>query len=52
MADLSHRKAKVKIQIIAKDGKPVANTNVTVNQINHKFLFGCGAFEALRELEA
>ncbi len=47
MADLSHRKAKAKIQIIAKDGKPVANTNVTVNQINHKFLFGCGAFEAL-----
>lgn len=47
MTDLSHRKAKTKIQIISKDGKPVSSTNVTVNQVNHKFLFGCGAFEAL-----
>jgi len=47
MADLSHRKANAKIQIVAKDGKPVANTNVTVNQVNHEFLFGCGAFETL-----
>ncbi|MBO4727939.1 MAG: endo-1,4-beta-xylanase [Spirochaetaceae bacterium] len=47
MADLSHRKAKAKVQIVAKDGKPAANTNVTVNQINHEFLFGCGAFETL-----
>ncbi|MBR4824563.1 MAG: endo-1,4-beta-xylanase [Spirochaetaceae bacterium] len=47
MADLSHRKAKAKVQIVAKDGKPAANTNVTVNQIDHEFLFGCGAFETL-----
>lgn len=47
MADLSHRKATAKVQIIGKDGKPVANTKVTVNQINHEFLFGCGAFETL-----
>ena len=47
MADLSHRKAKARIQVIGKDGKPVSNANVTVNQINHEFLFGCGAFETL-----
>lgn len=47
MADLSHRKAKVKIQLIGKDGKPVLNTKVSINQTNHEFLFGCGAFEAL-----
>lgn len=47
MADLAHRKATSKIQIIGKDGKPVVNTKVSINQTNHEFLFGCGAFEAL-----
>lgn len=47
MADLSHRKAKAKIQVIGKDGKPLADSKITVNQINHEFLFGCGAFETL-----
>lgn len=47
MADLSHRKATAKIQIIGKDSKPLANTKVTVNQTNHEFLFGCGAFESI-----
>ena len=47
MADLSHRQAKAKIKIVGKDGKPLANTKITVNQTNHEFLFGCGAFEAL-----
>ena len=47
MADLSHRKATAKVQILDKNGKPVCNAKVNVNQINHEFLFGCGAFEAL-----
>lgn len=47
MKDLSHRKAASKVQILSKDGKPVADSKVTVNQINHEFLFGCGAFETL-----
>lgn len=47
MANLSHRKAKAKVQVIGSDGKPVVNTAVTVNQTNHEFLFGCGAFETL-----
>jgi GH35 family endo-1,4-beta-xylanase len=47
MADLSHRKAKAKVQIIGEDGKSLSNTKITVNQTNHEFLFGCGAFETL-----
>ena len=47
MADLSHRKAQAKIQLKGSDGKPLANTKVHINQINHEFLFGCGAFETL-----
>lgn len=47
MADLSHRKATSRIQFLDKDGNPVKNKKVKINQINHEFLFGCGAFEAL-----
>lgn len=47
MADLSHRKAKAKVHIIGEDGKPLSNTKISVNQTNHEFLFGCGAFETL-----
>ena len=42
-----HRMDKAKIRVIGKDGKPAANTSVHINQINHEFLFGCGAFETL-----
>ena len=44
---LNHRKDSARIQILGADGKPAANTKVHINQINHEFLFGCGAFEAL-----
>ena len=47
MADLSHRKAEVKLKVVGRDGKPVGGTKVFINQRNHEFLFGCGAFEAL-----
>lgn len=47
MADLSHRKASAKVLILDKNGKPLCNTKVKINQINHEFLFGCGGFEAL-----
>ena len=42
-----HRKASAKIRVMGSDGKPAANTKVHINQINHEFLFGCGAFETL-----
>lgn len=44
---LNHRKDSARIQILGADGKPAANTKVHINQINHEFLFGCGAFETL-----
>lgn len=36
-----------KIRVAGKDGKPVANAMVHVDQTDHDFLFGCGAFEAI-----
>ena len=47
MANLEHRKANAKVQLLGKDGKALCNTEVSINQINHEFLFGCGAFESL-----
>ncbi len=47
MADLSHRKAEAKVQVVGKDGKPLCGTKVHIEQRNHEFLFGCGAFESL-----
>ncbi len=47
MADLSHRKASARVQVSGRDGKPLCNANVNINQVNHEFLFGCGAFESL-----
>ena len=39
MADLTHRKAGKKVQILDKDGKPVCNANVQVELKKHDFLF-------------
>ena len=43
--DYSHRKVSKKIRIVDAQGNAVANKEVSVKQTNHKFLFGCGAFE-------
>ena len=45
--DISHRKVSKKIRFLDASGAPIANRNVKVTQTNHKFLFGCGAFEFL-----
>lgn len=47
MADLSHRKATATIVLKGNDGKPLSNSRILINQINHEFLFGCGAFESI-----
>ncbi|MBQ3801637.1 MAG: endo-1,4-beta-xylanase, partial [Treponema sp.] len=47
MSDLSHRKAEARVKIVGKDGKPAGGTKVRIEQRNHEFLFGCGAFESL-----
>lgn len=49
---MNHRKAAAKIRILGANGKPAANTTVHINQINHEFLFGCGAFETLPYVHA
>ena len=43
--DYSHRKVSKKIRIVDAQGNAVANKEVSVKQTNHKFLFGCGAFD-------
>ena len=45
--DISHRKVVKKIRFTDEAGNPIANREVKVQQTNHKFLFGCGAFEFL-----
>lgn len=45
--DISHRKVSKKIRFLDASGAPIANQSIKVTQTNHKFLFGCGAFEFL-----
>ncbi len=43
--DISHRKVKKLIRVTDSKGNPIRNTEVRFQQTNHKFLFGCGAFD-------
>ena len=47
MDQLNHRRATAQLQILNPDGTPAAHRPVEVRQVSHKFLFGCGAFDAL-----
>ncbi|MCX5684141.1 MAG: hypothetical protein NT049_10700, partial [Planctomycetota bacterium] len=38
------RTADVTLTVTGPDGRPLANAAVTVEQVRHKFLFGCNAF--------
>lgn len=44
---LAHRKATKSIRLVDASGNPVADTEVSVNLTNHKFLFGCGVFDTI-----
>lgn len=46
----SARKIKIKLQIVDETGRPLANCQVKFTQKSHKFMFGCGAFEAVEWL--
>ena len=48
MTDLSFRRSKADIVLMSKDGKPFAGQKIKVEQTSHDFLFGCGAFDAVR----
>jgi len=41
---LKYRTAEVTLTIRDAAGRPLANTTVTVQQVRHKFLFGCNAY--------
>lgn len=41
-----HRRQTARVRVLA-DGKPLAGAAVHLAQQRHKFLFGCGAFEAV-----
>lgn len=42
---IDHRKFNKRIRFTDKAGNPVINGNISVKQTNHRFLFGCGAFD-------
>ena len=45
--DIAHRKITKRIKFMDEKGNPLSNQTVKVSQTNHKFLFGCGAFDFL-----
>ena len=44
---LTHRKAAARLFIRNPDGTPAAGRTVRLDQVSHRFLFGCGAFDAV-----
>ena len=48
---LSHRKADARLRVLNPDGTPAANREVRVDQVSHRFLFGCGAFDTVEILK-
>ena len=47
MNQLSHRKSAARLRLINPDGTPASGQHVKADQISHKFLFGCGAFDSV-----
>ncbi|TLS48922.1 1,4-beta-xylanase [Paenibacillus antri] len=46
--EFAHRMSSKTIKIVDGAGNPVAGTEVTIRHTNHKFLFGCGIFDAIQ----
>ena len=42
----AHRRAGAAIKFTDPSGTPIADTDIAYDQVSHKFLFGCGAFDA------
>ncbi len=51
MNQLDHRRASARVRILNPDGTPAANRPVQVDQVSHRFLFGCGAFDAVEMMK-
>ena len=47
MDQLDHRRAEARLRVLNPDGTPAAGRSVRIDQTGHKFLFGCGAFDAI-----
>ena len=47
MNQFSHRQAAARLRLINPDGTPASGQQVKADQISHKFLFGCGAFDSV-----
>jgi endo-1,4-beta-xylanase len=45
--ELAHRLARKTIKLVDSSGNPVKGKEVSLRQTNHKFLFGCGIFDAI-----
>ncbi len=43
--DISHRKFSKSLMFKDASGRPLANETIHIEQTNHSFLFGCGAFD-------
>lgn len=52
MEKYQHRKAQKKIILINKSGKKIIGKTVNIKLKNHKFMFGCGAFDILKYVHA
>ena len=46
-SSLGHRQASARLCLLNQNGTPAACQSVRVDQTSHKFLFGCGAFDAV-----
>ena len=47
MNQFSHRQSTARLHLVNPDGTPAAGQPVKADQISHKFLFGCGAFDTV-----
>jgi len=45
--EYQHRLGTKTLKLVRKDGTPISSKEVTISQTNHKFLFGCGAFDSV-----
>lgn len=45
--ELAHRMATKTIKLVDATGNPVSGKEVAIHQSNHRFLFGCGIFDAI-----
>ncbi len=52
MSDTSHRKATMRLRLMDKSGRALSHTPFQADQISHKFLFGCGAFDSVDLMQA